>query len=135
MLAFLFLLLVIGNVAILYHFSDKVSSQRRQIISLKCENDSLKSKLSKNFPKKIDINYITPQSLNGIVTIKTSLYLAPISKSSIVNILEENTILKIEDTAKIQNQLWYEISLAEINRTNSRINSKGWIKSNYVKIT
>ncbi|WP_368489158.1 hypothetical protein [Clostridium sp. BJN0013] len=134
MLTFLFLLLIIGNAVILYRFSDKVSSQRRQIISLKYENDSLKSKLSKEFPRRIDVNYITPQNLSGIVTIKTSLYLAPTLKSSIVNILEENTLLKIEDAAKIQNQLWYEISLNGINRS-SRINSKGWVKSNYIKIT
>lgn len=134
MLTFLFLLLVIGNGVILYHFSNTTSSQRRQIISLKYENDSLKSKLSKESPNKVDINYITPENLSGIVTIKTSLYLAPTLKSSIVNILDENTILKIEDTAKIQDQLWYEISLSGINRL-SRINSKGWVRSNYVKIT
>lgn len=134
MLTFLFLLLIIGNGIILYHFSNKFSSQRRQIISLKYENDSLKSKLSKESPKRVDISYITPENSNAVVTIKTSLYLAPTLKSSIVNILEENTPLKIEDTAKIQSQLWYEISLNQINKS-SRINSKGWVKSNYIKIT
>ncbi len=138
MLTFLFLLLIIGNGVILYHFSNigesTRPSQRRQIISLKYENDSLKSKLLKESPKKVDINYITPENSNGIVTIKTSLYLAPTLKSSIVNILDENTTLKIEDTAKIQDQLWYEISLSGINRL-SRINSKGWVRSNYIKIT
>lgn len=134
MLAFLFLLLIIGNAIILYRFSDKISSQRRQIISLKYENDSLKLKLSKEFQKKIDISYVTPENSNGIVAIRTNLYLAPTLKSSIINILEQNTLLEIKDAARIQNQLWYEISLSDLNKS-SRLNSKGWVKSNYIKIT
>ncbi|ADK17196.1 MULTISPECIES: hypothetical protein [Clostridium] len=130
MLAFLFLLIIAGNAVILYKFNDKVSVQRRQILSLKYENDDLKSKLSKQTPKKIDIKYVTPQFLNAVVTISGTLHLSPISNSSIVNTLKENTSLKIQDSAQIQSQLWYEVFLPGDNR----LNSKGWIKSNYIRI-
>lgn len=52
MLAFLFTVLVIAASVILYNFQNKISSQRRQILSLKYENDNLKSKISKEIPKK-----------------------------------------------------------------------------------
>ena len=78
MLAFLFIVLVISASVILYNFQGKISSQRRQILSLKYENDSLKSKISKEIPKKIHVRYITPQYVNALTAVKSNIYLAPI---------------------------------------------------------
>ncbi|MEY8000828.1 hypothetical protein AB8U03_11590 [Clostridium sp. Mt-5] len=130
MLAFLFIILIVCASVILYNSQSKISSQRRQILSLKYENDSLKSRISKQIPKKINVKYITPQSVNAIVTIKSNIYLAPILNSAIINTLEKNTHIRIHDSIEIMNEFWYEVSLVE----NTRINSKGWIKSNCIKV-
>ncbi|MEY8763206.1 MULTISPECIES: hypothetical protein [Clostridium] len=130
MLAFLFTVLVIAASVILYNFQNKISSQRRQILSLKYENDNLKSKISKEIPKKINVRYITPSQVNALVAVKSNMYLAPISSSSIINILEKNTLLRVHDGIEIMDEFWYEVSIID----SSRINSKGWIKSNCIKI-
>ncbi|CAB1254779.1 hypothetical protein ACFHWD_08560 [Clostridium sp. MT-14] len=129
MLAFLFITLIICTSVILYNFQSKISSQRRQILSLKYENDSLKSKISKEIPPKINVRYITPQYVNALVTVKSNIYLAPILNSGIINTLEKNTPIRVHDSIEILNEFWYEVSIAG----SSRINSKGWIKSNCIK--
>ncbi|MCI1944611.1 hypothetical protein [Clostridium luticellarii] len=129
MLAFLFIALIICTSVILYNLQNKISSQRRQILSLRYENDKLKSRISKETPRKINVKYITPQYVNAIVLTRSHIYLAPILNSGIVNTLEKNTQIRVHDSIEIMNEFWFEVSMVGV----TRINSKGWIKSNYIK--
>lgn len=130
MLAFLFITLIIAALAASYYLTDKISSQRKQILLLKYQNDSLKNNSAKDIPKDIEIKYITPSTPNGSVQQECILYLAPIKNSITINTIEENTYIQIHDSAEVAKELWYEVSLIGSNR----INSKGWVKSNYINL-
>jgi hypothetical protein len=106
-----------------------MSAQRKQILLLKYQNDDLKqtSKTTKN--KNITVEYIFPLYTKGVIKNNCELFISPMVDSAILNFLTEDTFVKIEDSANINNQLWYEISILE----EERVNTKGWIKEDSIK--
>lgn len=130
MLGFLFTLLVIAALCISYYFTNKMSNQRKQILLLKYQNNNLKqvTKVKKN--KTITIEYIAPNCTEGKIIKECELLLSPLSDSPQLNLLEENTLVEIYDTAKINNEKWCEISIT----SDERINSKGWIKEENINL-
>jgi len=129
MLSFLFLVIIVAALCTSYYFTNKMAAQRKQILLLKYKNTDLNqtSKAAKN--ENISIEYIFPVNTKGFIKKKCELLICPIDNSAIVNFIKENTLVKVEDSANINNQLWYEISLI----TESRVNSKGWIKEDCIK--
>lgn len=130
MLCFLFLVIVIASVCISYYFTNKMAVQRKQILLLKYQNTNLNQTSKAAKSKNISIEYIFPVNTEGFIKKKCEVLICPMDDSAIINSVEENTLVKIEDSANINNQLWYEISLI----TESRVNSKGWIKEDFIKL-
>lgn len=131
MLIFLFILLIAASLFISYYFSNKISNQRKQLLLLKYQNNNLKHKAKTDTPINITIRYITPQFNKGTIIEDCKLYIAPFLDSFTINTLKHSTSVEIQDSAEINNETWYEISLL----TENRINSKGWIRSQYIKIS
>jgi hypothetical protein len=130
MLFFLFLLIIIAALCTSYYFTNKMSAQRKQILLLKYQNNDLNqaSKNAKN--KNITVEYIFPLCTKGVIKKRCELFICPMIDSAILNFLTEDTFVKVEDSANINNELWYEISLI----TEERVNTKGWIKENSIKL-
>lgn len=130
MLCILFLIVIIAALCTSYYFTSKMAAQRKQILLLKYQNNDLKqtSKTTKN--KNISVEYIFPMNTKGLIKDNCELLLSPIDDSVILNLLKKDTSVEIEDSAVINNDLWYEVSLI----TEPRINSKGWIKEDFLKI-
>ncbi|WML36332.1 SH3 domain-containing protein [Clostridium sp. OS1-26] len=128
MLAFLFVLLIGFSLFVSYYFTNKVSNQRKQILLLKYQNNNLKHKTNSDSSLHTTIKYLNPNYSEGILKEDCNLYIAPLSNSAIINSLNQSTIIQIYDSAEINDELWYEISVL----SEDRINSKGWIKSDYI---
>lgn len=130
MLFFLFVLIIVAALCTSYYFTNKMSAQRKQILLLKYQNHDLNqtSKTPKN--KNITVEYIFPINTDGFIKKKCELLICPMDDSAVLNFLTEDTLVKIEDSANINNQLWYEISLI----TEERVNTKGWIKDDSIKL-
>lgn len=130
MLCILFLIVIIAALCTSYYFTNKMAAQRKQILLLKYQNSDLKqiSKTTKN--KNISVEYIFPTNTEGVIKNTCGLLICPMDDSAILNLLKEDTPVKIEDSANINNELWYEVSLI----TEPRVNSKGWIKESFLKL-
>lgn len=128
MLAFLFVLLVGFSLFISYYFTNRVSNQRKQILLLKYQNNTLKHKATLNSNLHNVIKYLTPNYSEGVIEQNCNLYIAPLDNSAIINSLNQSTIIQIHDSAEINNELWYEVSIL----SEDRVNSKGWIKSDSI---
>lgn len=111
-----------------YKLQKKISEQKRQLLLLSRENNELKSKflLATNFSgdEQLLVQFEKPNFNSGTTSDNCKLYAAPIINNNILSGVLKNTPLQIQDSAFVNSQLWYEVSLASRNR----INSKGWIK-------
>ena len=130
MLFFLFLLIIISALGGSYYFTNKMSAQRKQILLLKYQTNNLKQASKSSKDKTITIKYILPICNQGIIAKKCELFLSPMENSLILNSLNESTLVEIQDSVSIDNELWYEVSLI----AKERVNSKGWIKEEFLKL-
>lgn len=128
MLCFLFLIIIIAAVCTSYYFTNKMAAQRKQILLLKYQNNDLKENSKAERDKKISVEYILPTNTKGFIKKRCELLICPIDNSAVLNSLQEDTLVKVEDSANVNNQLWYEISLV----TEERVNSKGWVKEDFM---
>jgi hypothetical protein len=128
MLSFLFLIIIVAAVSTSYYFTNKIAVQRKQILLLKYQNSDLKQNSKTNKDKKTFVKYMLPTSTKGLIKEKCELLICPIDNSAVLSPLQEDTLVKIEDSANINSHLWYEISLI----TEERINSKGWVKEDFI---
>lgn len=128
MLLFLFLFLVGFSLFVSYYFTNRISNQRKQIMLLKYENNNLKHKMTLEQQEQITVKYLSPNYDEGIIKKDCNLHLRPLEDSSILSFLNENTIVQIQDSAEVNKELWYKISILAQEQTNSI----GWIKSDYL---
>lgn len=128
MLVFLFLLLVGFALFVSYYFTNKVENQRKQILLLKHQNSSLKHKTDLEKSEQIIIKYVSPNNSQGVIKSDCKLYLGPYSNSPVLNSLAKNTIVQIHDSAEVNKDLWYELSIS----SQDKVNSKGWVKSDHL---
>lgn len=130
MLCFLFLFIIAAALCTSYYFTNKMSAQRKQILLLKYQNNDLTQTSKTTNNKNITVEYISPFYTKGVIKRKCELFICPMADSAILSFLTEDTLVKVEDSANINNQLWYEISLI----TEERVNTKGWIKEDSIKL-
>lgn len=132
MLFFVFLILAGALAYVFISYSNKISTKQKQLSLLKKQNDELKQKINNlNLTAKdLTVEYITIQPSFTSISNNCKLYLAPIDNSVPIAKLEKYSYIKLLDSAKINNTLWYEISFESENR----INNKGWIKAEFVNL-
>lgn len=129
MLFLLFLLIIIAGACASYYFTNKMSAQRKQILLLKYQNNNLKQETKPIENKSITVKYVLPEFKEGIITKRCELFIAPLENSPVINFISENTLVEIQDSAHIDNNLWYEVLLTP----KESINSKGWVKEASIK--
>ncbi|NMM62143.1 hypothetical protein HBE96_05460 [Clostridium sp. P21] len=128
MLFLLFVLAAGGILFMLYHFTNEISNQRKQILLLKQQNNNLIKKIELNKVSGTAVEYIKPNFTEAFITNTCNLYIHPIDNSIILNSIPKNTNIKILCSAKIEDKLWYEISIID----NRNVNTKGWVKSEFI---
>lgn len=133
MLLFLFILLLCAAFSLSYYFTNKMSSQHKQIILLRTQNDRLKNKIVKSncTSDSIEIKYMNPQFQTGIICKNCNLYLCPFENSIILANLVAETVVKIHDSAEVSGVTWFNVSFS----SEEDINNKGWLQCNYIKLS
>ncbi|MDD3223342.1 MAG: hypothetical protein PHX70_01335 [Clostridium sp.] len=116
----------------IYHYSNIVYSQKKQMMILTKENNLLKNKLSFiSFPlKDIKLYYKIPKYTFAILGTPCNLYIAPIKNCTIIKKLRSNISIEILDSAEVNNEIWYEIRF----KSNDNVNNKGWILGNNISL-
>ena len=118
---FLILLLMTTCAIIFLYFQNKLYSQRKQILFLSNQNNTMRRKSNKN----IIIKYSNINFKYGFTKGICSMNLAPIDEPLIVCTLQKNTTINIISRAEVNGQIWYEVSVF----SKERINNQGWIKA------
>ena len=103
------------------YFQNKLYSQRKQILFLSNQNNTMRCKGYKN----IIIKYSNIDFKYGFTKGNCSINLAPIDQPLIVCILQKNTTVNIINRAEVNGHIWYEVSVF----SKERLNNQGWIKA------
>lgn len=133
-LFFLIIIILLASLAMYYYLTEKLDTQRKQLLVLSKQNDVLRGKASKpgkhpfNF-KDIKIKYSLAEFQEGITLEQTPLYIAPYVESPLIIYIEKPLRVNILIKSEFLNCTWYEVSL----NTDSPINCRGWIKSDSIK--
>lgn len=132
MLIILFLILLAISAYFISHFATITSMQKKQLMLLVRQNNTLKDKVNNQsfILDSITVSYSVPKYSCGIISNSCNLYIAPIKKYAILCKLNSNMEVKILDCAKIENIIWYEV---QFNSQNN-INNKGWIEAENIMI-
>lgn len=121
---FLILLLMTACALIFLYFQNKSYSQRKQILFLSNQNNTMRRKNYKN----IIIKYSSINYKYGFTKGNCSINLAPIDEPLTVCTLQGNTTIDIINRAEVNGQIWYEVSVF----SKERINNQGWIKATQI---
>ncbi|MFD3155527.1 hypothetical protein ACFIJ5_01390 [Haloimpatiens sp. FM7330] len=128
---FLFLIVLIPCLYFVYTTKQKSDNLKKQVILLTKQNNYIHNfKNDKVKNESISIRYESPKYKNGIIIKDCSLYIAPLEDYPQIYKLQENTKVDIHDSAQINSEIWYEISIPYT----SKINTKGWIKEDFISV-
>lgn len=120
---FVLLLLIICSLMFLY-FQNKLYSQRRHILLLTNQNNSLRGKKYNN----IIIKYYNCQFKYGFTKETCSINLAPIDENLCICKLEKNTTIDILNLADVNGDIWYEVQVP----SKDKVNNKGWLRATQI---
>lgn len=132
MIFILFILFILIILGILYHYNNVLYSDKRQIMLLARQNNSLKEKLDDETLKVEDVTlfFKSHKYTSGVLGNSCNLYIAPLTKYAILRTLNKNLEIQILDCVEIFDEIWYEVSLT----TKNNINNKGWILGDDIAI-
>lgn len=99
----------------------KVSELEKELI----EKNTKITELQKNEINNLNINYINNNISKGFVEKKCSLLALPVDNSVKINTILGNTVVKVLDTANVNNVTWLYVAIPVCD---SPTNYKGWIK-------
>lgn len=119
-----------------YYFDYKLSIARKQQMIASNQYTALRENYKKIIKTKsepnisrntsISIKFITPVSKAGITNSNISVYIAPLYDSPILKNINIRMEANILDSAIIDNQTWFYVTLP----IDTNINSRGWINKN-----
>ena len=73
----------------------------------------------------LTINYYTNTDKKRFVEKQINLLALPVNNSLFINIIQDNTVVSVLDTASVDNEMWYYVLIPVYD---SPVNYKGWIK-------
>lgn len=125
------LLLAIAPVIVYLYFSSKLATLQRQLLFMTRQNDELRNNMAKQKVSSdiVNIAYEYPNFNQAITSNYCTLYLSPIEESPIVCKVDMGLLIEVHDSAKLNEDIWYEISVPSA----TRVNNKGWLKDNYLR--
>ena len=130
MIIFLFSILLVCFGVYYTLINQKLSTQKTQLKIISRQNREFKLKIASNQSAEgpIIIKYKQPLFKTGVAKEICSLYLSPMENSPVLSNVFKSTALEIQDSAELFDISWYAVSL----KSQTNINSKGWIKKDSV---
>jgi hypothetical protein len=131
-LFFIIVMLLLAAVGEYFYFTQRMNSQRRHMLLLSKQLDSVKLKTTRqsNVFSTVNIKYTEPPYSNGYTTENSVLYLSPLEDSPVVYKITKAVKINVVDSAEILNSKWYEVSISSVN--GARL--KGWMKEAEIKL-
>lgn len=128
-LFFIIIILILASIYMFYYFNNEIATQKRQIFVLKKQYNNLKNEKLSHTNKKIIVKYIPPTISSTAINDDCNIFISPLKYSPLLSTLKKGTYVNIIDSAEINNEIWYEISINSVDK----INCKGWIQSEYIE--
>lgn len=108
-----------------FYYEKKLTIAKKRILRTSNQINNIRneyrSALTKN--QNISIQFLTPTSKSAITNTNTTVFLAPITDSPKVKVLNIKMEVKILDSAIINDKTWFYVNLP----IDSNYNCRGWI--------
>ena len=124
----LFIVLISGNIGLYFYYEKKLSMARKRLRITSNQFNSIRNeyRTALTRSKNINVKFITPTIKTAITNTKADVYLAPIPDSPKIKTLNVKMEVKILDSAIINNDTWFYVSLP----IDSDYNCRGWVNEN-----
>ena len=108
-----------------FHYEKKLDIAKKRILRTSNQFNSIRNEYRNTLTKNqnINIQFLTPTAKSAITNSNTTVFLAPITDSPKVKILNIKMEVKILDSAIINNKTWFYVNLP----IDSNYNCRGWI--------
>lgn len=122
---FIFLILILIIIFMYFYYEKKLTIAKKRILRTSNQFNNIRneyrSTLTKN--QNINIQFLTPNAKTAITNTNTTVFLAPITDSPKVKVLNIKMEVKILDSAIINDKTWFYVNLP----IDSNYNCRGWI--------
>lgn len=122
---FIFLILILIIIFMYFYYEKKLTIAKKRILRTSNQFNNIRNEyrnaLTKN--QNINIQFLTPTAKTAITNSNTTVFLAPITDSPKVKVLNIKMEVKILDSAIINDKTWFYVNLP----IDSNYNCRGWI--------
>ena len=122
---FIFLILILIIIFMYFYYEKKLTIAKKRILRTSNQFNNIRNEyrnaLTKN--QNINIQFLTPTAKAAITNSNTNVFLAPITDSPKVKMLNIKMEVKILDSAIINDKTWFYVNLP----IDSNYNCRGWI--------
>lgn len=123
-----FLVLILIIIFMYFYYEKKLTVARNKLLQTSSQFNNIKNKYNNIITKNqnVNIHFLTPTINTAITNNNTTVFLAPMLTSPKVKVLDIKMEVKILDSAIIDDETWFYISLP----IDSAYNCRGWINKN-----
>ena len=122
---FIFLILIFIIIFMYFYYEKKLTIAKKRILRTSNQINNIRNEYRNSLTKNqnIDIQFLTPTAKAAITNINTTVFLAPLTDSPKVKVLNIKMEVKILDSAIINDKTWFYVNLP----IDSNYNCRGWI--------
>lgn len=123
----IFAVLVLIVIGCVLFYENKLNYSKRQLIVLTRQVDDLRTKVSSSSSRrnsKLLVKYLIPGNRMGLTNTNSTLFIAPLDDSPILQRLSVKMEVSILDKVDINNEAWFYVEIPSDNN----INCRGWVK-------
>lgn len=108
-----------------FYYEKKLTIAKKRILRTSNQINNIRNEYRNSLTKNqnIDIQFLTPTAKAAITNINTTVFLAPLTYSPKVKVLNIKMEVKILDSAIINDKTWFYVNLP----IDSNYNCRGWI--------
>lgn len=125
---FVILILVLTIILMYFYYEKKLTIAKKRILRTSNQFNNIRneyrSSLTKN--QNISIEFVSPTIKKAITKNNITVFIAPITDSPIIKVLNVKMEVEILDSAIINNATWFYVNLP----IDDNFNCRGWINKN-----
>lgn len=121
----IFVLLILVIAFMYFYYERKLVSTKKRLLSISKQFNILRNEYRKSITlnENIKVKFLTPSFKTAIANNNSNIYIAPLSNSPKVKVLDIKMEVTILDSVLINNNVWFYVNLP----IDSDYNCRGWI--------
>lgn len=128
-MVYISIILILALAGGFYYFMNQLEFKRKQIMILSKENSSIKDSLKTyRLNSPLTVNFSDPPYNYGEIIPKGEVLIAPLNNASVLCKINSPMKIMILCKAELLDSIWYEVILD----VPKNINSRGWVKKDYI---